>query len=110
MRLAHFLPTLWISDPDEPQSARPSPPPPAPRDTAPPASPCPEIEARFAALAAAGPVEVEPESGPVTRRGLDLVLAAYVAGEGPEEGERAALLPPPWAPRRGVGTSNEGKG
>lgn len=97
MRLAHFLPALWIADPEEPQSARPSP---APRDTAPPASPCPEIEARFAALAAAGPVEVEPSSGPVTRRGLDLVLAAYVAGEGAGEGERAALLPPPWAPVR----------
>ena len=107
MRLATLLPTLWLTDPDEPQSARP---PPAPRDTAPPASPCPEIEARFAALAAAGPVEVEPESGPVTRRGLDLVLASYCAGEGgPDDGERAALLPPPWAPRRGT-SNTKGKG
>lgn len=111
MRLATILPTLWIADPEEPQSARPTPPPSDRADTAPPASPCPEIEARFAALAAAGPVEMEPESGPVTRRGLDLVLAAYVAGEGQEEGERVALLPPPWAPRRGAGTgNNEGKG
>lgn len=49
------------------------------RDTAPRPSPCPEIEARDRALANAGPVEVEPESGPVTRRGLDLELACYCA-------------------------------
>lgn len=103
MRLATLLPTLWLSDPDEPQSARPTPPTADRADTAPPASPCPEIEARFAALAAAGPVEVEPESGPVTRRGLDLVLAAYVAGDGQGEGGRVAILPPPWAPVRPTG-------
>ena len=44
-------------------------------------SPCPEIEARLRALAEAPPVEVEADSGPVSRRSgevaIDLEILAY---------------------------------
>lgn len=85
----------------EPWSVRP---PIAPRSSDPPtsprSSPCPGIEARSAALSAAGPVEVEPDSGPVTLRpGLALELACY-CGAVEASADRDALLPPLWAPLR----------
>lgn len=46
------------------------------------ASPCPDLEARAAEIAAVESWEVEPDSGPISRRGEDVELIAYVATVG----------------------------
>lgn len=103
MRLARFLPALWIADPDEPQSARPTPPP--PRDTL----PAPPPSAGRYCLVAAERVATVPPPAPASRvrpssaktdpcivPGSDRMGAGVVA-------ERVTILPPPWAPVRPTG-------